>query len=142
MKRLNFIFITCSALLLLACKPQNQATAQLTGYLETTHALKPNDSSIYCFFPANQCKNCFLYHAKFIKPNVNRHVVIISEFDSSNFKGFQHFYRDKANKMIQLEVLDYGNRIITFKNGTINNSVAVKDLYAQLDSAARAMDLP
>ena len=38
------------------------------------------------------------------------------------------------NTMLQLQALDYGNRIITVKNGQIITNETVKDLYAQLGS--------
>jgi hypothetical protein len=141
LKLRHFIFIIFSCFLAWSCKQEDPGNKQLIRYLENTHALSPNDSSIYCFFPANQCKNCFLYNARFISPELNRHVIIITEFDSTNFKGFKNFYRDVNNVMIQLAVLDYGNRIITFKNGAIKHAVAVKDLYAQLDSISKNMAL-
>jgi hypothetical protein len=139
MKPHHFIFITCSVFLLGGCKQQDPNSKELLSYMKNTHALSPNDSSIYCFFPSNQCKNCFLYNAGFLSPALNRHVVIITEFDSTNFKGFQNFHKDSGNGLIQLTVLDYGNKIITFKEGLINHVVAVSDLYAQLDSTSLTM---
>lgn len=89
---------------------------------------------IYCFFPANQCKNCFLYNAANVVPEINEHTIIITGFDHSNFKGFRHVLHDGDNTMLQLQALDYGNRIITVKNGQIITNETVKDLYAQLGS--------
>ncbi len=133
MKLLYSIFIICSLLLLLsACQRQNEQSKELETYLLEKHQLKINDSMIYCFFPANQCKNCFLYNAAYIVPEVNAHTVIITGFDSSNFKGFKQVLHDHDNSMLQLQPLDYGNRIITFKNGNISRNEVVKDLYVQL----------
>lgn len=125
-------------LLLGACRTQNKAGEQLKAYLSETHNLKTNDSTIYCFFPANQCRNCFLYNASYISPEVNRHSIIITGFDSSNFKGFKQVLYDDDNSLPGLEALDYGNRIVTFRNGDIHSCLPVKDLYAQLDSIAHA----
>jgi hypothetical protein len=133
MKRLPSIFTICSLLLLLsACQRQNEQSKELETYLLEKHQLKINDSMIYCFFPANQCKNCFLYNAAYIVPEVNARTVIITGFDSSNFKGFKQVLHDDDNSMLQLQALDYGNRIITVKNGNISRNEVVKDLYAQL----------
>lgn len=115
-----------------ACSTQNEASKELTAYLSEKHHLEINDSTMYCFFPANQCKNCFLYNANYLVPEINEHTVIISGFDSSNFKGFRHVLHDGDDAMLQLQALDYGNRIITFKDGTISRNEVVKDLYAQL----------
>jgi hypothetical protein len=117
------------------CHRQTEASKELQAYLRETHGLEINDSTIYCFFPANQCKNCFLYNAAYMMPETNRHTVIITGFDSSNFKGFRNVLHDGDDAMLQLQALDYGNRIITFKGGNISRNEIVKDLYAQLDSA-------
>lgn len=122
-------------LLLISCRKQTEASKELESYLHDKHHLEANDSTLYCFFPANQCKNCFLYNAAYLAPEINAHTIIISGFDSSNFKGFRHVLHDGDNTMLQLQALDYGNRIITFKNGNISRNDVVKDLYTQLDSA-------
>jgi hypothetical protein len=131
MKPLAFIFITCS-LLLSACRTRNEASRELVAYLHEKHGLEVNDSTLYCFFPANQCRNCFLYNAAYMVPEINEHTVIITSFDSSNFKGFSHVLHDSNDALLQLQALDYGNRIISFRNGNISRNEVVKDLYAQL----------
>ncbi|MCZ8286423.1 MAG: hypothetical protein O9353_13305 [Bacteroidia bacterium] len=133
MKPHVFIFTICS-LLLSACQRQDEASREIETYLHDTHGIELNDSSIYCFFPANQCKNCFLYNARYTIPEINAHTVIITGFDSTNFTGFKHILRDSDNAMLQLRALDYGNRIITFKDGQIKRNEVVKDLYAQLEN--------
>ena len=138
MKPLAFIFTTCSLLLLNACRTQDKAGEQLEAYLSETYSLKTNDSTIYCFFPANQCRNCFLYNAAYISPEINKHTVIITGFDSANFKGFKQVLHDGNDEMMSLQALDYGNRIVLFRNGHIHRCLPVKDLYAQLDSIAHA----
>lgn len=138
MKPLNSIFIICSLLSLGSCSTQDKASRELEAYLSETYDLKPNDSTIYCFFPANQCKNCFLYNAGYLSPGINRHTVIITGFDSANFKGFKQVLHDGSDEMMSLQALDYGNRIVLFRNGSIHRCLPVKDLYAQLDSIAHA----
>ncbi len=135
MKPLNSISIIFSLLLCVACHRQTEASQELEAYLHDTHQLEPNDSTLYCFFPANQCKNCFLYNAAYLVPEINGHTVIITGFDSSNFKGFEHVLHDGDDAMLQLQALDYGNRLITFKDGNISRNEVVKDLYAQLGAA-------
>lgn len=130
MKPLAFICIICS-LLLSACRTQDKASKELTGYLHEKHGLEVNDSTLYCFFPGKQCRNCFLYNATNIVPEINEHTVIITGFNS-NFKGFTHVFHDSDDTMIQLQALGQGNRIITFKNGNICRNEAVNDFYAQL----------
>lgn len=134
MKRLAFIFITCSACLLAACHRQDEQSKALEKYLLEEHQLRINDSTLYCFFPSNQCKNCFRYSAMYVMPETNAHTVIITGFDSSNFKGFRHVLHDGSDAMLGLTALDYGNRIISLEDGNIKTCVAVNDLYAQLDS--------
>lgn len=113
----------------------------MAAYLRNGHALNVNDTTLYCFFPANQCKNCFLYQASYLSPQVNAHTVIITGFDSSNFKGFRHVLHDAGNTMMELQALDYGNRIITFSESNIRGSSTVTDLYRQLDSALRTLPI-
>lgn len=134
MKRRAFIFIICSVYLLAACHQQDKPSEALERYLLEKHQLRINDSTIYCFFPSNQCKNCFLYNAAYVMPQTNEHTIIITGFGSSNFKGFKHVVHDGSDAMLELTALDYGNRIISMKDGKINTCAAVKDLYAQLDS--------
>ena len=121
------------------CRQQDENSRSLQAYLKETHELEASDNAIYCFFPANQCKNCFLYDASHISPGLNGHVIIITGFDSTNFNGFKHCYKDGDNTMLELPVLDYGNRIITFKDGIIKNAVPIRDLYTQLDSTAESI---
>lgn len=135
MKRHIFIFIICSACLFAACHRQDEPGKALESYLLEEHQLRVNDSTLYCFFPSNQCKNCFRYNAMYVMPETNAHTVIITGFDSSNFKGFKHVLHDGSGAMLGLTALDYGNRIICLEDGNITTCVAVKDLYAQLDSA-------
>jgi hypothetical protein len=118
-----------------SCQRQDEPSKELEIYLSEKHQLEMSDSMIYCFFPANQCKNCFLYNATYTIPEINDHTVIITGFDSSNFKGFKHILHDDDNAILQLQALDYGNRIITFKDGNISRNEVVKDLYAQLGNA-------
>lgn len=127
-------------MLCVACHRQDEASKELAEYLSEKYQLEMNDSTLYCFFPANQCKNCFLYDATYLVPEINAHTVIITGFDSSNFKGFRHVLHDADDALLQLQALDYGNRIITFKNGNISRNEVVKDLYAQLGRAW--LDLP
>lgn len=125
--------------MLSACTRQNEQSRAMENYLSETHGLSVNDSTIYCFFPANQCRNCFLYNARYIIPEINEHTVIITGFDSSNFKGFKHVLHDGNNRMLGLDALDYGNRIITFKKGNISQSITIEDLYTQLGATWREM---
>lgn len=135
MKPPIFTSTICSLLLLLsACQQQDEPSKELQTYLSEKHQLEINESTIYCFFPANQCKNCFLYNAAYIPTEVNARTVIITGFDSSNFKGFKQVLHDGDNSLLQLQALDYGNRIITFKDGNISRNEVVKDLYAQLQT--------
>lgn len=135
MKQLAFIFITCNFLLVGSCSKQDAASKEVEIYLSENYQLQINDSTLYCFFPANQCKNCFLYNANYLAPEINDHTVIITGYDASNFKGFRHVLHDGDDAMLQLQALDYGNRIITFQNGNISRNDVVKDLYAQLGNA-------
>jgi hypothetical protein len=139
MKLRNFTYIIFSALLLSGCQRQDPQSKELVTYLQEKHHLTVNDSTMYVFFPANQCKNCFLYDAVFVRSEINEHTVIITGFDNSNFKGFKHVLHDGDNGMLQLQALDYGNRIITFEKGSIKDTAMVRDLYAQLSECWRDM---
>lgn len=132
MKLHNFTYIIFSILIFCGCQQPDPQSKELTTYLLEKHHLRVNDSTIYVFFPANQCKNCFLYNAVYVKPEINYHTVIITGFDSSNFHGFRNVLHDGENGILQLQALDYGNRIVTFKSGHIRDAVVVKDLYVQL----------
>lgn len=126
------VFIALIQLGSLGCTRQDEASREVTAYLEEKFHLTPNDSTMYCFFPANQCRNCFRYDAAFVSPQVNAHTVIITGFDTSNFKGFSTVLCDVNDDMLELQALDYGNRIFTFAKGNIKNNLAVDNLYAQL----------
>lgn len=130
-----FIFITCSLLLAGACRRQNEASRELADYLAEKHCLEINDSTIYGFFPARQCRNCLLYKADYLVPEINEHTVIITGPDNSYFKGFAHVLHDSSNVLLRLQALNDSNRIITFKAGNISRNEVVKDLYAQLGNA-------
>lgn len=123
-----------------ACTRQDRQSQALETYLSETHGLNINDSMIYCFFPANQCRNCFLYQSDYLIPEINEHTIIITGFDSSNFKGFKHVLHDRSNHMLELEALGYGNRIITFQKGNISRNIVVEDLYAQLGNVWLNLD--
>lgn len=129
-----FIFITCS-LLSGACHRSDEASRALAAYLSEKHGLEINDSTIYCFFRANPGKNCLLYNAACLVPEINEHTVIITGLGNSHFKGFEHVLHDSSNAMLPLQALNDGNRIITFKAGNISRNEVVKDLYPQLGNA-------
>lgn len=121
--------------MLVACHRQDNASRELAAYLLEKHRLEINDSTFYCFFPASQCKNCFLYDGACLVPEINEHSLIITGFDSNNFKGFKHVLHDSDNALLQLQALNDGNRIICFKDGNISRNEVVKDLYVQLGNA-------
>lgn len=139
MKLLSSIFITCS-LLAFSCNLQNDPDTEALGqYLSANFSLQINDTAIYCFIPANQCQSCFRYDGSQLSPAMNKRLVVISGFPASNFLHFDHVYADKANAMLKLRLLNYGNRLVICRNHHIQSSVSITDLYGQLDSLERAM---
>lgn len=141
MKRLYFIFITCSLLLFGCRQATDEGAKELKDYLSAVHSLPLSDSAVYCFIPANQCQNCYIYNGAKLPAPLNEHLVIISGFPASNFSGFRHVYYDKSDAMLSLKLLNYGNRIVTFSEHRIEAVIPVRDFYAQLDSLAAARHL-
>lgn len=139
MKRLAFTYIICNILLFGSCRKQDAASKEVEAYLSEHYQLTVNDSTIYCFFPANQCKNCFRYDAAYLAPEISEHCVIITGYEAGNFKGFRHVLHDADDDMLRLQALDYGNRIILFKSGNISRNEVVTDLYSQLGNVWRGM---
>lgn len=142
MKPLRFIFITCSLWLFGSCAPAaDKGTGELQKYLSGIGAGPLNDSAVYCFIPANQCQNCFIYNADKLLPALNNRLVIISGFPASNFRSFKHVHYDKADAMLSLKLLNYGNRFVTIRDQQVEAVIPVRDFYAQLDSLAAARGL-
>lgn len=138
MKLLNFIFITFS-LCLFGCSDNSDPGAkQVDEYLSSHFSIHIDDQHIFCFIPANQCKNCFSYDGKNISPNANSKLIVISGFPAANFKNFNNFHFDDKDDMLQLKVLDYGNKLIKFHNGKISAVIPITDLYSQADSLAHS----
>lgn len=119
----------------------DKGTEELKGYLAATCSLPLNDSAIYCFIPANQCQNCYIYNGQKLPASLNGRLIIISGFPASNFKNFKHVCYDKADDMLSLRLLNYGNRFITIRNQHIEAVIPVRDFYSQLDSLAAARHL-
>lgn len=141
MKPLRFIFITCS-LWLFSCKQAtDERTEELKSYLSSVHSLPLSDSAVYCFIPANQCQNCYIYNGEKLPALLNERLVIISGFPTSNFRNFKHVYYDKKDAMLSLKLLNYGNRLITLRDQRIEAVISVRDFYAQLDSLGAARSL-
>jgi hypothetical protein len=136
MKQRIFIFIIFSVLL--SCKSlEDENTRQFNNYLLANFSLQINDTTIYCFIPANQCSNCSKYNGSNLSPDMNRRLIMISGFPASNFENFDHVYYDKSNAMLQLKMLDYGNRLVICSEGHVKHVISITDLYGQLDSLAK-----
>jgi len=134
MKPFAFIFTICSLFLWGCSKPKDEATLELEAYLSFNFRLRIDSGKIYCFVPANQCRNCMRYTAVNTSPKLNQKLVIISGFPSSNFEGFENVYTDSNNDMLRLRFLDYGNKFIVCKPGQQAVVIPLYNFYAQLDS--------
>lgn len=141
MRLLRFIFITFSAWLLSCVPARDESTKELEAYLSGNCSLPLSDSAIYCFIPANQCQNCYIYNGLKISGRLNERLIVISGFPASNFQNFRHVYYDKADAMLSLRLLNYGNRFVTLYDHRIEAVIPVHDFYAQLDSLAAARHL-
>jgi len=138
MKPFAFIFTICSLLLWGCNRPKDPATLELEEYLLFNFRLGIDSEKIYCFVPANQCRNCMRYTAVNTSPELNHRLVIISGFPSSNFDGFENVYTDSNNDMLRLRFLDYGNKLVVCKPGQQAAIVPLYNFYAQLDSLEQA----
>lgn len=137
-----FIFITFSLWLLGCGTPANENTKELSAYLTGQFAMPLEENAIYCFVPANQCRNCMVYDAYKVLSGIDQKLVIISGFPKSNFKNFPHVYYDPQNNMLQLRMLNYGNRFVVCRNRQVEQVITVTDFYRQLDSLAMGHNVP
>lgn len=137
-----FIFITFSIWLCSCGTPTNENTKDLAVYLTEQFAMPVEENAIYCFVPANQCRNCMVYDAYRVLSGIDKKLVIISGFPKSNFRNFPNVYYDPQNRMLQLRMLNYGNRFVVCRHRQVEQVIVVTDFYRQLDSLAAAHAMP
>lgn len=131
----NSIFTIFSILLLSCSQQKDEGYEELSAYMQT-FGVTPEDSCIYIYIPANQCQNCMLLDGNRLDPKLNNRIRLFSGFKGKTLINFEHFYFDKADKMMELKVLDYGNRIIQFSGRRIKANLVLDDVYKQIDSLA------
>ncbi len=135
------IFSLCIAFV--SCEIKNEKkeqTTELRTYLKEQN-IPFGDSLIYLLFPANQCKNCFLFDGNKIDPCLNNRLVVVSGFPPKRIINFKNFHYDSSNVMMSLKLLDYGSKLISIQEGRIKNisSLDVYRFMEQMDSLAKGI---
>jgi len=135
MKTRRFILLIFSALALSCSDKGNRDTLAFEKYLQHQFNLSiEKEATVYLLMPNNQCPNCTKYDGKKIRPETNQHLRVISGFPEANFRNFDAFYFDRKNTLMKLAFLDYGNKLVTCRDGHITAVLPVTNVYRQLDS--------
>ncbi len=130
----NALFLIFSLGICYSCKTAADKNTEAFLHYARSYGVTPADSCVYFFFPGNQCKNCFYFDAARLPVGLNERLMVFSGFPDKRIKGFRHFYYDTSSTMLELPFLDYGSRIVTLKNGQLENIVPLHHFYEQMDS--------
>lgn len=127
MGKLPIIFIIFS-FFISGCRPKDKVSSEFKVYLKELFGAEPRNGTVYVFVPANQCQNCLILKADRLSPGLSERIVIISGLPRKNFRNFKNYFFDKESKMLELNFLDYGNKIVLFDKDKVQAVVElIKD---------------
>lgn len=126
MKKQGSIFIIFSLLLFTSCGTKNETTSEFENYLRNMNGTSPVNGAVYLLVPGNQCKNCVMLDAQKIPDSINENVYVISSLKQKHFKNFRHYTHDKNDRLLELKLLDYENKLLLYDHNQVMAVVNVK----------------
>jgi hypothetical protein len=134
MKKLLFIFLTCSTFISCGYDP---ATKELREYLTEKKGIEPANNNIYLFIPSNQCHNCIFLDGTNLDPALKKRLYIITAISPKHMINFEHVYYDKSDHLQSLKLVDYENKFVFFDNGRVSLVAKAKITQQDITDCAR-----
>lgn len=119
MKPLNIIFSVISLVSALSCGRPDSRTSEFKEYLQNSFGIEAKNGFTYLLIPSNQCKNCINLNALNLPKDLADKIIIISALQKKHFKHFKNYYFDEADKMMELVLLDYENKLLLYDNNKV-----------------------
>jgi len=117
-KKLYFTFIIFSCFLLVRCGV-DENTAAFAQYLKTEMHHDPKNGDVYLFIPSTQCVNCVQLDGIKLDSALNKRLYIISSIPQKHFTNFQHYFFDKEDKLLELKLVDYENKMVFYDHNQV-----------------------
>jgi hypothetical protein len=104
----------------------DETTATFKQYLKTEMHHDPKNGDVYLFIPSTQCINCVQLDGNKLPDALNKRLYVISAIPQKHFTNFQHYFFDKEDKLLELKLVDYENKLVFYDQNRVMGVVKAK----------------